>query len=149
MLLPGEVFYKCQLAQVDSFIQVFYIFSVFCAFFINIALLKSSVIPVSLLHIISDFSVFAPCILKFLMFSRVLFSFCNSLLSSISQVNSGSLGLPKLLALFHQCSLLGSTYIILFTTVRELFKTVSRGDQRPHLIYILFLGNHYALLTNP
>ena len=48
MLLLSEVFYKCQLAQVDSFIQVFYIFSVFCAFFIKVALLKSSVIPVGL-----------------------------------------------------------------------------------------------------
>lgn len=82
------------------------------------------------------------------MFSRVLFSFCNSLLSRASQVNSGCLGLSKLLALFHQCSLLGSTYIILYTTIWKLFKTVSRGNQRAHLIYIQFLGDLYALLTN-
>ena len=47
MLLLSEVFYKCQLDQDDGFIQVFYIFSVFCAFVIKIILLKS-VIPVDL-----------------------------------------------------------------------------------------------------
>ena len=108
----------------------------------------------SLFHWLSSLHPFTSnlfIILYFMCVSYVqqgLISFCNSFLSSTSQVNSGCLDLPKLLALFHQCSLLGSTYIILYTTVWTLFKTVSRGNPRAHLIFILFLGDHYALLTN-
>lgn len=66
-IIKHEVFYKCQLDQVDSFIQVFYVFSVFCAFVIKIILLKS-VIPV-------DLSIYY---FRFLFLLHVFWSFITS-----------------------------------------------------------------------